>query len=53
MHEHEVFTSFFVAEGLKGIGSSLPLGGGGGGMAGPGSFMGMGGGSGLGSEYSQ
>ena len=44
-------------EGLKGIGSSLPLGGGGGGGMGgpPGGFMGMGGGGmgsgGMGSKY--
>ena len=38
----------FIAEGLKGIGSSLPLGGGGGGGGGP-NFMGMGG-SNMGSE---
>lgn len=54
-----------IVEGLKGIGSSLPLGGGGGGGGGPGGmgpggpggpgFMGMGGagGGGMGSKYSK
>lgn len=44
--------SLVIVEGLKGIGSSLPLGGGGmGGPGGPGGYMGMGGGSGMGSKY--